>query len=86
MILEEDGKQIHCDGEGCLAVTCLPIALHPQWLPSSYLLPTVAGWLFISSNGVTRHFCPLCAVKQLDRIAGPNPKIKASPAQRRRNS
>ncbi len=64
-----EGKQIHCDGEGCHAVTSLPVALRPVLLPLDHKLPTAEGWLFINVNGVSRHFCPLCAPKQLDLIA-----------------
>src|SRR5258708_7783790 len=67
MSVREDGKQIRCDGEGCQAVTALPVALRPQLLPPDSGTPAAEGWLFISGNGASRHFCPRCALKQLDR-------------------
>jgi len=69
MSMEEFGKQIHCDGEDCQAVTLAPVALRRQLLPDAPGLPKAEGWLFISGKGASRHFCPRCAVKQLAHIA-----------------
>ena len=66
MSIEADGRRIHCDGEGCHAVTSHPVALRQQLLLPEPGLPTAEGWLFINRNGAIRHFCPLCSLKQLD--------------------
>lgn len=67
MSICEDGKHIHCDGDGCRAVTSHPVALRSQLTSADYRVPSVEGWLFIN-NGISRHFCPSCELKQLNRI------------------
>ena len=68
MSMSSDGKQIQCNGESCHAVTTLPIALRPQLTSSARQIPA-EGWLFINRSGVSLHFCPCCARKELSGAA-----------------
>jgi len=73
--VSEIGKRILCDGADCSAEASLPIALRALLRPHDSEGPSAAGWLFITGNGPSRHFCPNCASKSLDSMdtAGEDP-------------
>ena len=57
-----DGRFIHCDGKLCHEAAQLPVGLRSDLKRDRQ--PTarsVNGWLFITSEGKTGHFCPKCS-------------------------
>jgi len=65
MCLSEDQQHLHCDGQDCDARTAIPVALRSTLQAQP---PHAAdGWLFVVGTGVSLHFCPHCALRQLER-------------------
>lgn len=69
MSLSVDNRFIHCDGELCHEAAQLPVGLRSE-LGRGYQPTTrsVNGWLFITSQGRSGHFCPKCSAAYLVRI------------------
>ena len=69
MSMLNDGREVHCDGDGCTAQTGWVIGLHSVSRSERLREETADGWLSVSRNHCARHFCPLCAVSFLNSVS-----------------
>lgn len=67
MSLDESGRYILCDGEGCRAITTVPVVLYPSQTPTAQVPAIGEGWLYIVKQKATRHFCLSCTRPMLAR-------------------
>ena len=63
MSLEQDGKNIHCNGAGCKVRAFVPVARGGD-AESAGRLQSARGWLFVLNDSAARHYCPRCSAHQ----------------------
>lgn len=75
-----------CDSEGCHSTTKVPIRLRHFYDDSILEMrgqSSAAGWVFMSSGMRDKHFCPLCAPKQICPRNGSQVKLQGLPLKPR---
>jgi hypothetical protein len=63
-----DGKNIHCDGTGCVATGTLPVGLRKSSSLGGGGCHSSCGWLFIEKGEKSLHFCPACGQAYLAEL------------------
>jgi hypothetical protein len=67
MSLSKDGRTVRCDGGECTNAVPAPVALRrtvqTKIPPES---DSITGWLFVTTQRGTRHYCPSCITSYLD--------------------
>ena len=64
MSVTANGQFITCDGQ-CGARVPVPVGLRTLLAAEAGSMPPAAGWLFVSSMGHQRHYCPKCSADYL---------------------
>jgi hypothetical protein len=67
MSLIRQGQSIRCDGKGCQAEASAPVALRST-LGGERASNTTYGWLFVIRHSGNLHFCPNCALLQIQSV------------------
>lgn len=68
MSLDIAAKVLRCDGEGCHSTTQVPIRLSQHYDDAASEArneSSAAGWVFLSSAGHDKHYCPACGAKHI---------------------
>lgn len=70
MSILRDGQQITCDGEGCTDTAFLPVGLNSSISPRTLDLRVARGWLFVSREEGSSHYCPHCIPRYMAALSG----------------
>lgn len=68
MSVQANGREIRCDSAACGATAPIPVGLRPSMGDGTAHIEQIAGWVFEVSDGVSRHYCPECAIPYLQRL------------------
>ncbi len=60
MSLHKNGRLLTCDGVGCSASASIFVSFATVDIGGTVVQTPRMGWLYVTEEGRTRHFCPEC--------------------------